>query len=283
MELLDGKYWSNAILDEIKSELADIKGKISPDIGLAVIVVGDDPASKVYVKNKISACEKVGITSKLYTFPTEYTQTELISLIQKLNKDSNTAGILVQLPLPKQISEKAILETISPQKDVDGFSPYQVGLLSIGEKSLVPCTPKGIMVLLKKYNIPICGAHAVVIGRSNIVGKPISNLLIQENATVTICHTKTRNLTDITLTADIIIVATGKPKLLTADMVKDGSIVVDVGINRINGKLQGDVDFEAVKDKCSYITPVPGGVGPMTIAMLMSNTLEAYKRQNGIS
>jgi methylenetetrahydrofolate dehydrogenase (NADP+)/methenyltetrahydrofolate cyclohydrolase len=277
MNLLDGKQLSTKIKNNLAFEISSLKssGLIS-DLGLAVILVGNDPASAVYVRNKINACAFVGITSIQYNLDESVTEHDLIALIEKLNADSHVTGILVQLPLPKHISENAIISKIDPSKDVDGFTPYQTGLLSIGQKSLVPCTPKGIIALLEHYNINLSGAHAVIVGRSNIVGKPLMNLLLQKNSTVTICHSKTKNLADITKTADILIVAIGKPKFITETMIKDGAVLIDVGINRVDGKLVGDVDFEHLKEKCSYITPVPGGVGPMTITMLLQNTLEAY-------
>lgn len=280
MILLDGKKIAKDIKDELKAEIAAAVELYKKPIGLAVIMVGNNPASAVYVKNKVKDSEEVGIKSYLYALSEETTQEELISLIDRLNADPGVSGILVQLPLPKHLSEKEVLNRINTEKDVDGFSPYQMGKLVIGEPSLVACTPYGVMELLKRYNIDVSGMNAVIVGRSNIVGKPLFHLLLQANATVTVCHTKTKNLKEITAKADLLVAAVGRPKMITADMVKDGAVVVDVGINRVEDKLVGDVDFDAVAPKCSYITPVPGGVGLMTRAMLMANTLAAYKKQN---
>lgn len=277
MILIDGKEVSASIRNEIKQEVESIhqNGK---QIGLAVIIIGEDPASKIYVNNKVKACHETGITSYHYELPEDVSQEEVLRLINTLNQNADVNGILVQLPIPKHLDKDVILTAIDPKKDVDGFSAYQSGKTFLGEKSLVSCTPQGIIALLKYYNIEISGKNAVVIGRSNIVGKPAGLLLLQNNATVTVCHSKTKDLSFYTKNADIIVVAVGKAKFLTADMVKDGAVVVDAGINRLeNGKICGDVDFENVAPKCSYITPVPGGVGPMTIAMLMKNTLESFK------
>lgn len=277
MILIDGKEVSASIRNEIKQEVESIhqNGK---QIGLAVIIIGEDPASKIYVNNKVKACHETGIASYHYELPEGVSQEEVLRLINTLNQNADVNGILVQLPIPKHLDKDVILTAIDPKKDVDGFSAYQSGKTFLGEKSLVSCTPQGIIALLKYYNIEISGKNAVVIGRSNIVGKPAGLLLLQNNATVTVCHSKTKDLSFFTKNADIIVVAVGKAKFLTADMVKDGAVVVDAGINRLeNGKICGDVDFENVAPKCSYITPVPGGVGPMTIAMLMKNTLESFK------
>ena len=277
MILIDGKEVSASIRNEIKQEVEKIhqNGK---QIGLAVIIIGEDPASKIYVNNKVKACHETGITSYHYELPEDVSQEEVLRLINTLNQNADVNGILVQLPIPKHLDKDVILTAIDPKKDVDGFSAYQSGKTFLGEKSLVSCTPQGIIALLKYYNIEISGKNAVVIGRSNIVGKPAGLLLLQNNATVTVCHSKTKDLSFYTKNADIIVVAVGRAKFLTADMVKDGAVVVDAGINRLeNGKICGDVDFENVAPKCSYITPVPGGVGPMTIAMLMKNTLESFK------
>ncbi len=277
MILIDGKK----ISDNIRQELTEEVKKLQKEVGLAVLIVGEDPASKVYVRNKEKACEQIGIKSYRYAFPAETTEQELKETITKLNRDPAVSGILVQLPLPKHLNERKILGFISPEKDVDGFSPYQIGKLLLGEDCLVSCTPQGILRLLKAYDIPIAGKHAVVVGRSNIVGKPVSLLMLKENATVTICHSRTKDLAEVTKQADILIVAIGKANFITADMVKDGAVVIDVGINRTpENKLCGDVDFENVAKKCYYITPVPGGVGPMTVTCLMCNTLKAAQNAN---
>ena len=251
---------------------------------MAVIQVGNDPASSVYVGNKKKACEYIGIRSESYELPEETTQEELISLIEKLNNDDKIHGILVQLPLPKHLDDKAVIERISPQKDVDAFHAVNVGKIMLGEFDFLPCTPAGVMEMLHSYDITVEGKECVVIGRSNIVGKPMGMLLLHENGTVTICHSRTKNLKEVCQRADILVAAVGIPKFVKADMVKDGAVVIDVGMDRDeNGKLCGDVDFENVKDKCSYITPVPGGVGPMTISTLMKNTIKACKLQNCIN
>lgn len=276
-ELIDGKKVAEHIKQQVKNEIASIEH----DITLAVIVVGDNPASRVYVNNKRKACEYVGIRSVEYTLPENITEDELLLLIDVLNNFNYINGILVQLPLPKHIDESKVLERIAPEKDVDGFTAINTGMLWQGRCDLAPCTATGIIELLDYYNIDLAGKNCVIVGRSNIVGKPVAALLLEKNATVTICHSKTKNLSSITSKADIVISAVGKPKFITRDMVKEGTIVIDVGINRDeNGKLCGDVDFENVKDKSSYITPVPGGVGPMTVAMLMKNTLIAAKNQH---
>lgn len=269
---------------DLKKNVEEYKNKNGRDIGLAVILVGDDSASKVYVNNKIKACEEVGIKSFSYYLPEETDEKHLKEIILNLNADDNIDGILVQLPLPKHINEDNILKLIAVEKDVDGFCAENVGRLSKNTPCLVSCTPNGVMKMLEYYDIPVKSKKAVVVGRSNIVGKPMSMLLLNADATVTICHSKTQNLKRECLTADILVCAVGKPYFITADMVKDGAVVIDVGINRNkDGKLCGDVDFESVKDKCSYITPVPGGVGPMTITMLMYNTyVAATRRQIGL-
>lgn len=275
MTLIDGKAVSATLRAEIKAEAE----KLPEKPGLAVILVGDDPASQTYVKNKKKACEEVGFYSEEYRLPSQTTQEELLELITKLNNDDKINGILVQLPVPKHIDDVAVIQAISPEKDVDAFGYENVGRIMIGSFDFVPCTPAGVMQLLKAYNIDIAGKTAVVVGRSNIVGKPQAMLLLHENATVTVAHSRTRNLAGVTRSADILVCAVGKAKFITADMVKEGAVVIDVGMNRDeNGKLCGDVDFENVKDKTSYITPVPGGVGPMTITMLMKNTLESKKQ-----
>ena len=279
MTIIDGKEVSLAVKNRIAEEVE--KSGIKP--GLAVIIVGNDPASRVYVNNKKKACEYCGFLSEEYALDENTTQQELISLIHKLNNDERIDGILCQLPLPKHLDEKAVIAAISPKKDVDAFCEENVGKIMIGDYSFLPCTPAGVMELLKYYNIHTAGKNAVVIGRSNIVGKPMAMLLLHADATVTVCHSKTENIKEICKNADIIVVATGRRNTLTADMVKDGATVIDVGMNRDeNGKLCGDVDFEAVKSKAGFITPVPGGVGPMTIAMLMQNTLSAYKNNRGV-
>ena len=273
--LIDGKKISKEIKDELKEKVAALKAE-GKEIGMAVIQVGNDPASIVYVGNKKKACEYIGIRSESYELPEETTQEELIELIERLNNDDKIHGILVQLPVPKQINDERIINAISPLKDVDGFSPASVGALSIGQKGFLSCTPAGIIQLLKRSNIDIEGKECVVVGRSNIVGKPMAMLLLRENATVTVCHSRTKNLKEVCKRADILVAAVGKPKMIDASYVKDGAVVIDVGIHRNeNGKLCGDVDFDSVEPICSAITPVPGGVGPMTIAMLMNNCVEA--------
>lgn len=276
---IDGKIISAAVKERIKSEVAELKAK-GITTGLAVIIVGEDPASKVYVANKKKACEALGIISEEYALPENTTQDELLALINELNNKKSINGILCQLPLPRHLDESIIINSILPEKDVDAFHPANVGKIMIGDYDFVPCTPAGIMEMLEYEGIDISGKNCVVIGRSNIVGKPMSMLLLHKNGTVTVCHSRTKNLSEITKQADILVAAVGRPNFVTADMVKEGAVVIDVGINRVDGKLVGDVDFEAVKDKCSAITPVPGGVGPMTIAMLMQNTLTAAKKQN---
>ncbi|KOS26054.1 5,10-methylene-tetrahydrofolate cyclohydrolase [Bacillus anthracis] len=247
--------------------------------GLAVILVGEDPASRSYVKGKEKGCEQVGIYSELIEFPETITEERLLAEIDRLNGDDRINGILVQLPLPKHIEEKAIIERISPEKDVDGFHPISVGRMMTGQDTFLPCTPHGIVELVKETNLDISGKHVVVIGRSNIVGKPVGQLFLNENATVTYCHSKTQNMKELTKLADILIVAVGRPKMVTADYIKEGAVVIDVGVNRLEtGKLCGDVDFDNVLDVASYITPVPKGVGPMTITMLLHNTVESAKR-----
>lgn len=277
MNLIDGKAVSAAVKERIKKEIAEKKLQI----GLAVVIVGSDQASRVYVNNKKKACDFCGITSYEYAMPEETTEEQLLELVDRLNNDSKVNGILVQLPLPQQIDEKKIIERIDPIKDVDAFNAVNVGKIMIGDYAFLPCTPAGVMELIKSTGTEIGGKECVVIGRSNIVGKPMAMLLLHENATVTICHSRTKNLKEVCSRADILVSAVGKAGFVTSDMVKEGAVVIDVGMNRNSeGKLCGDVDFESVKDKCSYITPVPGGVGPMTIAMLMENTLRAGKLQS---
>lgn len=277
MNIIDGKAVSAAVKDEVKEQVAALK-KDGGVPCLAVVLVGDDPASKVYVRNKKRACEYCGIKSLEYILDKTASEQQLLDLIDVLNKEPTVHGILVQLPLPPHINEQKIINAISEQKDVDAFHPANVGRLMTGNPDFLPCTPAGVMEMLKKYNIETAGKDCVIIGRSNIVGKPMAMLMLAANSTVTICHSKTKNLKEKCLSADILIAAIGKPKFVTSDMVKDGAVVIDVGINRTeDGKLCGDVDFDEVSKKASYITPVPGGVGPMTIAMLMKNTLTAYK------
>ncbi len=281
-EIIDGKAISSQIKEEAKLEAAELSKKnITPC--LAVVLVGDDPASQVYVRNKKKACEFCGIRSLSYELSADTSEAELLTLIDKLNADKDCNGILVQLPLPKHIDENKVLLRILPEKDVDGFHPYNVGLLSIGKASLKACTPAGCIELIKRSGVDITGKNCVVVGRSNIVGKPVGMLLLSENGTVTTCHSKTRDIGGICRNADILIAAVGIPKFIKEDMVKEGVVVIDVGINRgADNKLTGDVDFENVSKKASYITPVPGGVGPMTIAMLMKNCIIACKAQNNI-
>ena len=278
-QIIDGKKISQEIKDELKDKVTALKAE-GKSICLAVIQVGSDPASSVYVGNKKKACAYIGIESLAYELPEETTQEELLDLVRKLNEDDKINGILVQLPLPKQIDEKKVIQAIAPEKDVDGFNEKNVGALCVGSKGYVSCTPLGIIQLLKRSGVEISGKHCVVIGRSNIVGKPMSLLLLRENGTVTICHSRTQNIKEITKQADILIVAVGKPKFIDESYVKEGAAVIDVGIHRNeNNKLCGDVDFEKVAPHTSAITPVPGGVGPMTIAMLMNNVIKATKEQ----
>lgn len=278
--IIDGKAISTQIKDELKEQVAKMKAE-GIALCLAVIQVGADPASCVYVRNKKKACEYIGIESLSYELPEETTQEELLNLIKELNARKDVNGILVQLPLPKGLDEEKILDAIDPLKDVDGFHPMNVGNLSIGRKGFVSCTPAGVIQLLKRSGIQIEGKECVVVGRSNIVGKPMSMLLLRENGTVTTAHSRTKNLQEVTKRADILVAAVGKPRMITADYVKDGAVVIDVGIHRNeDNKLCGDVDYESVAPKCSAITPVPGGVGPMTIAMLMKNCVESYSLQN---
>lgn len=280
--LIDGKSVSAKVKEEAKAEVSALNEQ-GIEVALAVIIVGNDPASKVYVGNKKKACEVCGIRSVEYALGEETTQEELLSLIDKLNNDKAINGILCQLPLPKHLDEVAVIERISSKKDVDCFSNENVGKLWTGDYTFKPCTPAGVMELLKAYDIDVEGKNCVVIGRSNIVGKPMAALLLEKNATVTVCHSRTRNLKEVCASADLIVAAVGRAGFVTADMVKDGAVVIDVGINRNeNGKLCGDVDFENVKEKASFITPVPGGCGPMTIAVLMQNTVSAAKKQNNI-
>ena len=278
--LIDGKETAKAVRDEIWSEVEAFAAETGKRPGLAVVIVGEDPASQVYVRNKHKACAEVGMYSEVHELPADTDEETLLSLIARLNADEKINGILVQLPLPKHLDEKKVILAIDPKKDVDAFHPVNVGKIMIGDFTFAPCTPAGVMELLHHYGIDVCGKHCVIIGRSNIVGKPQAMLMLKENATVTVCHSRTVGLADIVRGADIVVAAVGRPKFVTADMVKDGAVVVDVGINRTaEGKLCGDVDFEAVQPKAAYITPVPGGVGPMTITMLLKNTLAAAREQ----
>jgi methylenetetrahydrofolate dehydrogenase (NADP+)/methenyltetrahydrofolate cyclohydrolase len=278
-KIIDGK----AIAAEVKQELAEEVKKLQAerDItpGLAVILVGENPASIVYVRNKQKVCQELGIYSQKHELPADVSEKKLLEVIQELNEDSEIDGILVQLPLPEHIDEQKIIRAVNPTKDVDGFHPVNVGQLFIGQPGFRPATPSGIIELLKRSGVGIRGKEAVIVGRSNIVGKPVALMLLQEHATVTVCHTKTRDLSEVTRRAEILVVAAGRPKMVTADMVSEGVVVIDVGVNRVDNKLVGDVDFEAVKEKAAAITPVPGGVGPMTIAMLMYNTVQAAKQR----
>ena len=280
--IIDGKAVSAQVKERIRQEAAELK-KQGIEVGLAVVIVGEDPASKVYVRNKKKACEEVGFNSYEYALPEETTEQELLDLVNKLNADEKVNGILVQLPMPKHLDDKVIINNILPEKDVDAFHPVNVGKIMIGDYSFLPCTPAGVMELIASTGTEVAGKECVVIGRSNIVGKPQAMLLLHKNGTVTICHSKTKNLKEVASRADILVAAVGRAKMITKDYIKEGAVVIDVGMNRDeNGKLCGDVDFEDCKDKAGYITPVPGGVGPMTIAMLMQNTLTAAKVKNGL-
>ena len=282
-KLINGKEVSLAVQERIRKETEALKERgITP--GLAVVIVGDDPASRTYVNNKKKACERVGFHSEEYALPATTTQEELLALVKELNQRPEINGILVQSPLPKGLDEKMIVENIDPNKDVDAFHAVNVGKIMIGDFSFLPCTPAGVIELLDYEGIDIAGKECVVLGRSNIVGKPMAMLLLHRNGTVTICHSRTKNLQEVCSRADILVAAVGKPGFVTGDMVKEGAVVIDVGINRnAEGKLCGDVDFDSVAPKAAYLTPVPGGVGPMTIAMLMQNTLTAAKERNGLS
>ncbi|MFC1455106.1 bifunctional methylenetetrahydrofolate dehydrogenase/methenyltetrahydrofolate cyclohydrolase FolD [Candidatus Undinarchaeota archaeon] len=277
-KLIDGKTISQEVIDDLKNQIS----KFDKKPGLALVLVGEDPASKIYTACKEKRCVEIGIKSVMYRLPAETSQEELNNLIDKLNSDENVHGTIVQLPLPEQLDPVEVSYKIDSKKDVDGFTPENMGKLLRGEDCLVPCTPQGIVYMLKKSGIEIHGKKVSVVGRSNIVGKPVSILLLNEHATVTTCHSKTKDLCAETKDADILVAAVGKAGLITADMVKDGAAVIDVGMNRVDGKLMGDVDFESVKEKAGWITPVPGGVGLMTVAMLMKNTVEAYKKLEGV-
>ena len=279
MQIIDGKLVAAKTREQIAKEVAELKSKgYDREIGLAVIFVGNNPASEVYVRNKIKACEEVGIKSYLCKLPEESTFEDVADTIEQLNQNSDVSGMILQLPIPKHLDENKLIDLIHPDKDVDGCTAAQKGRLWTGRDSLIACTPYGVMKLLDFYGIPLEGRNAVVIGRSNLVGKPMAQLLLDRNCTVTLCHSRTKNLKEVTSSADIVVVAIGKAKFLKSDMVKDGAVVIDVGMDRDeNGKLCGDVDYADVAEKCSYITPVPGGVGPMTVTMLIANTLQAYK------
>ncbi|HIQ58398.1 MAG TPA: bifunctional methylenetetrahydrofolate dehydrogenase/methenyltetrahydrofolate cyclohydrolase FolD [Candidatus Merdivicinus intestinavium] len=280
--LIDGKAIAARVKEEVAREAAELAQR-GIRAGLAVVIVGDDPASRIYVNNKKKACEACNIRSYEYALPESTSEEDLLALVEKLNADPAVSGILVQLPLPRQISEQKVIAAISPEKDVDAFHAVNVGKIMIGDFDFLPCTPAGCLELIDSTGVSVEGKRCVVIGRSNIVGKPMAMLLLHRNGTVTICHSKTRGLREICREADILVAAVGKPKFVTADMVKEGAVVIDVGMNRLeNGKLCGDVDFDAVREVAGWITPVPGGVGPMTIAMLMRNTLSAAKLQNRV-
>lgn len=281
-EIISGKIVSAKVKDDVRKE-TEILAEKGIKVGLAVVIVGNNPASRVYVNSKKKACEEVGFNSYEYALPEETTQQELLDLVNVLNNDEKVNGILVQLPLPSHIDENAIINAISPDKDVDAFHPFNVGKIMIGDFAFLPCTPAGVMELIDSTGVDVCGKSCVVIGRSNIVGKPMAMLLLHRSGTVTICHSKTRNLAEICRNADILVAAVGKANFVTGDMIKEGAVVIDVGMNRLeNGKLCGDVNFAEAEKKAAFITPVPGGVGPMTIAMLMKNTLTAAKAKNGL-
>ncbi len=279
-KIIDGKAISAAIRQEISEEVVKMKAEKGIVPGLAVIIVGEDPASQVYVRNKKKDCDETGIKSIVHALPENTTEQELIALVHKLNNDDSVHGIIVQLPLPKHLNSDLIINNIDVSKDVDAFHPYNVGKIMIGDYELLPCTPAGVMALLERSNIEVAGKNCVVVGRSNIVGKPQAMMLLHKNGTVTVCHSKTKNLAEICRSADILVVAIGRAKFITGDMIKEGAVVIDVGMDRDeDGKLCGDVDYESAEKKASYITPVPGGVGPMTRVMLLQNTLTAAKRR----
>ncbi len=279
MSLIDGKKVAKEIRDAVGQEVQQLKKQSGNVPGLATVLVGEDPASAVYVRSKNKICKELGFVSLEHTLSEDTQEKDLLALVHELNRNEAVSGILVQLPLPKHIDSIKVLEAIDPAKDVDGFHPVSVGRLMMGTAVLAPCTPSGIIEMLDRYGVEIEGRHAVVLGRSNIVGKPVAMLLLHRNATVTLCHSRTQDLPEVTRSADILIAAVGRPNMVTANMVKEGAVVIDVGINRVDGKLVGDVAFDEVEPKASLITPVPGGVGPMTIAMLMANTLKAFKAQ----
>jgi methylenetetrahydrofolate dehydrogenase (NADP+)/methenyltetrahydrofolate cyclohydrolase len=278
-QIISGKELSKTIRQEVKEQVIALTEKYNRKPHLAVVLVGDDPASKSYVRAKERACEKAMMKSTVILKDEDTSEEELLQIIEKLNDDDTVDGILVQLPLPEQINEDKVIDAIKLEKDVDGFHPLNLAYMHLGRHAIYPATPKGIMTMIERSNIPLKGKKALVIGRSNIVGKPVAMMLLKEHATVTIAHSRTENLKAECLAADIIVAAVGKPKMITADMVKEGAVVIDVGVNRVDGKLVGDVDFDALKDKTSYITPVPGGVGPMTITSLLQNTLECFERR----
>ncbi len=279
-KIIDGKAIAAQIRQEISAEVVKIKEETGKVPGLAVIIVGQDPASQVYVRNKKKDCDETGINSIVYALPEQTTEEELLALVHKLNNDDDVHGIIVQLPLPKHLNSDLIINNIDVSKDVDAFHPYNVGKIMIGDYELLPCTPAGVMALLERSNIDVAGKNCVVVGRSNIVGKPQAMMLLHKNGTVTICHSKTKNLADVCRSADILVVAIGRAKFITGDMIKEGAVVIDVGMCRDeNGKLCGDVDYESAEKKASYITPVPGGVGPMTRVMLLQNTLSSAKKK----
>ena len=277
--IIDGKKEAANLREEIKNEILEIKKKINKNPNLTVILIGDFTPSQIYVRNKEKNSKEVGITSNVITYPKEVSEKEVLNKINELNNDKNISGILVQLPLPEQISKEKIINAIDPRKDVDGFNPINVGNLASGYKSIVPCTPLGCLLLIKKFEKNLSGKHAVIIGRSNLNGKPMAQLLLKENCTVTIVHSKTKNLKEECLKADILVAAVGVPNLVKKDWVKSSAIIIDVGINKVGDKIVGDVNFEEIKDNIKAITPVPGGVGPMTIACLLKNTLECFKAQ----
>ncbi|MDR2504863.1 MAG: bifunctional 5,10-methylene-tetrahydrofolate dehydrogenase/5,10-methylene-tetrahydrofolate cyclohydrolase [Oscillospiraceae bacterium] len=278
-KLISGADLSQKLLSELEVRVKDLAARgIVPK--LTVILAGEDPASKSYVRSKAKMCKQLGLASEIIRLDAAVTQGELLTIIHRLNSDDSVHGVLVQLPLPKGISEDIILNSIDPAKDVDGFHPANVGQLSIGAPTFVPCTPKGVMYMLDAINCDLAGKHAVVVGRSNIVGKPVAQLLLAKHATVTICHSRTRDLPSVCKTADVLVAAVGRPKMITAEYVKPGAVVIDVGINRVDGAIVGDVDFDSVKNAAEWLTPVPGGVGKMTVAMLMSNTIESAERKN---
>lgn len=281
--LIDGKATSLKIKEKLKNNVAEIKQKFGVSCKLALIIVGEDPASMVYVANKEKACAYVGVQSHTVRLPSTVSQEQIINIIDELAADNSVNGILVQLPLPKGFCEREILAHVPVEKDVDGLTFASEGKLLLGEQCSVSCTPKGVMALLNEYSVELSGKNAVVVGRSNMVGKPMAVCLLSANCTVTVCHSRTQNLSDFTSNADILVVAMGKPRFITADMVKEGAAVIDVGINRVDGKLVGDVDFDSVEKKAGCITPVPGGVGPMTVTMLIENTIEAAIKQNGLN
>ncbi|PBB05075.1 MULTISPECIES: bifunctional 5,10-methylenetetrahydrofolate dehydrogenase/5,10-methenyltetrahydrofolate cyclohydrolase [Salimicrobium] len=276
-EIIYGSELAQEIRSELKSEVETLNGQgIHPK--LSVIIIGDDPASKSYVRGKQKASNKIGMDADLWEYDSTITETELLNKIEELNNEKSVHGILVQLPLPEHIEDQKVIEAISPEKDVDGFHPISIGKMMTNQETFLPCTPHGIIVMMERAGIELEGKHAVILGRSNLVGKPVGQLLLNKNATVTYCHSKTEDAQNITKQADILIVAIGKPSVISAEDIKSGAVVIDVGVNRVDGKLTGDVDFESVKEKASYLTPVPKGVGPMTITMLLHNTIEAAKR-----